>query len=151
MVFNTLFYCFILDDLSSDMHYVNLERNPERYTGYKGDSALKVWKCIYQENCFKWAMFVDAQEFMFLRCRPDPKFDKNFLIQPTTTGTLEWIKTFVDLRIFKVCVWKSACFSVWFPDSTRSLRSPLRQTTSSQVYILLIINVYCLSFCLIIS
>ncbi len=35
------------------MHYVNLVKNPERYTGYKGDSALKVWKSIYQENCFK--------------------------------------------------------------------------------------------------
>lgn len=36
-----------------DMHYVNLFKNPERYTGYTGDSAIKVWKCIYQENCFK--------------------------------------------------------------------------------------------------
>lgn len=35
------------------MHYVDLSRNPERYTGYKGDSAQKVWTCIYQENCFK--------------------------------------------------------------------------------------------------
>ena len=35
------------------MHYVDLAKNPERYTGYKGDSALRVWKSIYQENCFK--------------------------------------------------------------------------------------------------
>lgn len=35
------------------MHYVNMAKNPERYTGYKGNSAQKVWQSIYQENCFK--------------------------------------------------------------------------------------------------
>ncbi|KAK6014711.1 endoplasmic Reticulum Oxidoreductin 1 [Ostertagia ostertagi] len=44
--------------------------NPERYTGYKGDSAIRVWKSIYQENCFK----------------PDMKFDKNFLMHPDNFG-----------------------------------------------------------------
>ncbi|KAI6234424.1 Endoplasmic Reticulum Oxidoreductin 1 [Aphelenchoides fujianensis] len=56
----------LLDDTSTDMHYVNLAKNPERYTGYKGNSALKVWQSIYQENCFK----------------PDPRFDKDFLLHP---------------------------------------------------------------------
>ncbi|KAI8072419.1 hypothetical protein BC940DRAFT_330577 [Gongronella butleri] len=32
--------------------YVNLLDNPERFTGYSGDSATKVWKAIYEENCF---------------------------------------------------------------------------------------------------
>lgn len=58
---------FSLDDDSTDLHYVNLLKNPERYTGYKGKSAQKVWQCIYQENCFK----------------PDPRFDKNFLANPS--------------------------------------------------------------------
>lgn len=41
------------DEDPTSMHYVDLSRNPERYTGYKGNSAQMVWKSIYQENCFK--------------------------------------------------------------------------------------------------
>uniref|UniRef100_A0A914VM73 Endoplasmic reticulum oxidoreductin-1 n=1 Tax=Plectus sambesii TaxID=2011161 RepID=A0A914VM73_9BILA len=63
-------FCDVDDEHSASMHYVDLARNPERYTGYKGNSAQKVWQSIYQENCFK----------------PDMKFDKNFLLHPTTTG-----------------------------------------------------------------
>jgi Endoplasmic Reticulum Oxidoreductin 1 (ERO1) len=33
--------------------YVNLELNPEKFTGYSGASAWKVWRSIYQENCFE--------------------------------------------------------------------------------------------------
>ena len=32
--------------------YVNLLLNPERYTGYSGPSASKVWRAIQLENCF---------------------------------------------------------------------------------------------------
>ncbi|KAL7075008.1 hypothetical protein ACQ4LE_005559 [Meloidogyne hapla] len=63
-------FCAAEDENFDELHYVNLAKNPERYTGYKGNSALKVWKSIYSENCFK----------------PDPKFDKNFLLRPTPTG-----------------------------------------------------------------
>jgi ERO1-like protein alpha len=27
-------------------------RNPERFTGYAGPSAIRVWSAIYNENCF---------------------------------------------------------------------------------------------------
>ncbi|KAI8089114.1 endoplasmic reticulum Oxidoreductin 1-domain-containing protein [Halteromyces radiatus] len=40
------------DDPTEDMVYVNLLDNPERFTGYTGPSAAKVWKAIYEENCF---------------------------------------------------------------------------------------------------
>jgi hypothetical protein len=30
---------------------VNLQLNPERYTGYTGDSARRIWDSIYKENC----------------------------------------------------------------------------------------------------
>ena len=33
--------------------YVNLARNPERYTGYTGYTATRIWDAIYEENCFK--------------------------------------------------------------------------------------------------
>lgn len=32
--------------------YVNLLNNPERYTGYGGPSARRVWNAISEENCF---------------------------------------------------------------------------------------------------
>lgn len=42
----------ILDDDEDDAEYVDLLLNPERYTGYKGESAHKIWQSIYLENCF---------------------------------------------------------------------------------------------------
>ena len=32
--------------------YVDLIENPERFTGYAGPSANKIWQSIYEENCF---------------------------------------------------------------------------------------------------
>eukprot|EP00123_Amoebidium_parasiticum_P012284 comp21250_c1_seq1/m.28952 comp21250_c1_seq1/g.28952 ORF comp21250_c1_seq1/g.28952 comp21250_c1_seq1/m.28952 type:complete len:481 (-) comp21250_c1_seq1:214-1656(-) len=32
--------------------WYNLTANPERFTGYIGDSAAQVWRLIYTENCF---------------------------------------------------------------------------------------------------
>ncbi|XP_045476396.1 ero1-like protein [Harmonia axyridis] len=43
----------ILDDNDEDSEYVDLLLNPERYTGYKGKSAERVWRSIYTENCFQ--------------------------------------------------------------------------------------------------
>lgn len=42
----------ILDDNQEGSEYVDLLLNPERYTGYKGESAHRIWRNIYQENCF---------------------------------------------------------------------------------------------------
>lgn len=41
------------DDRDADADYVDLSLNPERYTGYKGPSAHRIWRSIYQENCFR--------------------------------------------------------------------------------------------------
>ncbi|TYZ66671.1 hypothetical protein PybrP1_000578 [[Pythium] brassicae (nom. inval.)] len=38
------------------MAYINLLENPERYTGYSGYQAERVWHAIYQENCFTPAL-----------------------------------------------------------------------------------------------
>ncbi|KAK7687020.1 hypothetical protein QCA50_009519 [Cerrena zonata] len=43
-------FCF-LDDLSEG-DYIDLTANPERFTGYTGPSAHRVWSSIYEENCF---------------------------------------------------------------------------------------------------
>ncbi|KAE9592842.1 putative thiol oxidase [Lupinus albus] len=39
---------------NDDMTYVNLQINPERYTGYSGPSARRIWDAVYTENCPKY-------------------------------------------------------------------------------------------------
>jgi len=41
------------DDNCPNCDYVDLTRNPERYTGYKDEPAHRVWRAIYLENCFE--------------------------------------------------------------------------------------------------
>lgn len=43
------------------MIYVDLLKNPERYTGYKGEASNRIWYMIYAENCFKYAFFRSPQ------------------------------------------------------------------------------------------
>ena len=41
------------DDSEKDMVYLNLQLNPERFTGYVGYNATRIWLAIYKENCFQ--------------------------------------------------------------------------------------------------
>lgn len=56
--------------------YVNLLQNPERFTGYSGPSAMRVWRSIQQENCFGGVDDVCLEKRVFFRCgsfqRPIP-------------------------------------------------------------------------------
>ncbi|KAL8505615.1 hypothetical protein ACS0TY_016746 [Phlomoides rotata] len=47
---------------NSEMTYVNLQLNPERYTGYTGPSARRIWDAIYSENCPKYTSGEICQE-----------------------------------------------------------------------------------------
>lgn len=40
------------EDFSPESTWVDLIKNPERFTGYAGPGANRVWKAIYEENCF---------------------------------------------------------------------------------------------------
>ena len=40
------------DTPESSVSYINLQLNPESYTGYGGQAAHEVWRAIYDENCF---------------------------------------------------------------------------------------------------
>lgn len=40
------------DQDEGNMVYINLLENPERYTGYSGLQAQRIWRAIYEENCF---------------------------------------------------------------------------------------------------
>ncbi|ORX88913.1 ERO1-domain-containing protein, partial [Basidiobolus meristosporus CBS 931.73] len=46
-------FCLVESEDSEDGVYVNLANNPERFTGYSGESANRIWQSIYEENCFK--------------------------------------------------------------------------------------------------
>lgn len=39
-------------NLGEHMNYVDLSKNPEKFTGYSGPTATRIWKAIYDENCF---------------------------------------------------------------------------------------------------
>ncbi|KAH9454963.1 hypothetical protein MJO29_011760 [Puccinia striiformis f. sp. tritici] len=47
-------YCVLDGDngMPSNGVYVDLLANPERFTGYPGKSAHRVWRAIYEDNCF---------------------------------------------------------------------------------------------------
>ncbi|KAH8682424.1 endoplasmic reticulum Oxidoreductin 1-domain-containing protein [Xylariales sp. PMI_506] len=51
-------YCIPEDESAgSKGDYVSLVKNPERFTGYGGESAKMVWDAIYRENCFTRSSF----------------------------------------------------------------------------------------------
>lgn len=35
------------------MVYIDLLKNPEKFTGYDGEAAHRIWRAIHEENCFK--------------------------------------------------------------------------------------------------
>ncbi|KAJ4981608.1 hypothetical protein NE237_032445 [Protea cynaroides] len=47
---------------NSEMTYVNLQLNPERFTGYTGAPAHRIWDAIYTENCPKYPSGEFCQE-----------------------------------------------------------------------------------------
>ncbi|KAI4368079.1 hypothetical protein MLD38_016682 [Melastoma candidum] len=47
---------------NAEMTYVNLLLNPERYTGYTGPSARRIWDAVYSENCPKYPSEDSCQE-----------------------------------------------------------------------------------------
>lgn len=52
-------FCHLDDEASEEGVYVDLIKNPERFTGYAGPSANRVWKSIYEENCFNGVKFIE--------------------------------------------------------------------------------------------
>ncbi|XP_065183717.1 ero1-like protein isoform X2 [Sycon ciliatum] len=46
-------FCHLDEENSTHLEYVDLTINPERYTGYRGESTHRIWNAIYRENCFR--------------------------------------------------------------------------------------------------
>ncbi|KAK4768340.1 hypothetical protein SAY87_003481 [Trapa incisa] len=55
-------YSGFVEDCCSETTYVNLQLNPERYTGYSGPSARRIWDAVYSENCPKYPSEEMCQE-----------------------------------------------------------------------------------------
>jgi ERO1-like protein alpha len=45
-------FCDVTSEDCEDCAHVDLTINPERFTGYSGEASRKVWRAIYEENCF---------------------------------------------------------------------------------------------------
>lgn len=57
-------YCVPEDEgASGSGDYVSLVDNPERFTGYAGESARQVWDTIYRENCFSKSSFPKSASY----------------------------------------------------------------------------------------
>ncbi|CAB4489449.1 endoplasmic oxidoreductin [Rhizophagus irregularis] len=56
-------FCVVEDESDSEGVFVNLLDNPERFTGYAGASASRVWKSIYEENCFNIIPPINNNQF----------------------------------------------------------------------------------------
>ncbi len=46
-------FCDVDAEVCPDCEFVDLTINPERFTGYSGEAAHRIWRSIYEENCFK--------------------------------------------------------------------------------------------------
>ncbi|CAM1504570.1 Fc.00g021610.m01.CDS01 [Cosmosporella sp. VM-42] len=65
-------YCIPDDEgAGSKGDYVSLVRNPERFTGYAGDSARQVWEAIYRENCFQKSSFPHSANLGLSQWKPN--------------------------------------------------------------------------------
>lgn len=66
-------YCIPEDEgTASNGDYINLLHNPERFTGYSGQSAKQVWDAIYLENCFKKSSFPKSADLGVSNTPPEP-------------------------------------------------------------------------------
>jgi len=62
-------FCDIEDENDDQLVFIDLLKNPERFTGYDGKQAWRVWRAIYDENCFKpepWPAASSAVSHSFL-------------------------------------------------------------------------------------
>lgn len=66
------------DEALSEGVYVDLIENPERFTGYSGPSAAKVWDAIYNENCFNIAQKMQLESDCE-QCSLDREADEELL------------------------------------------------------------------------
>ncbi|KAM0698599.1 hypothetical protein Q7P36_002066 [Cladosporium allicinum] len=69
-------YCVPEDESASAKgDYVSLVDNPERFTGYSGEGAHKIWETIYRENCFSKP--TEPQSVSSPGLSPFPAFSQN--------------------------------------------------------------------------
>ncbi|KAM0244830.1 hypothetical protein ACHAQJ_010709 [Trichoderma viride] len=66
-------YCVPEDEgATSKGDYISLLRNPERFTGYGGQSSKQVWDAIYLENCFKKSSFPKSADLGLSHAPAEP-------------------------------------------------------------------------------
>ncbi|KAI9323703.1 endoplasmic reticulum oxidoreductin 1 [Dichotomocladium elegans] len=83
-------FCLIDDEFDADGTYVDLTENPERFTGYAGQSSARVWQAIYKENCFNiMDKMTEGCETCSKISQPEPQAMKSeFVSVPGNTNQL---------------------------------------------------------------
>jgi hypothetical protein len=83
--------------------YVDLIENPEKFTGYSGPSANRVWNSIYEENCFSngletgklinsgWQQCVERQVFYRVISGLHSSISVHLADQYFNQKTAEWV------------------------------------------------------------
>ncbi|MGH0135085.1 UNVERIFIED_CONTAM: hypothetical protein FKN15_013465 [Acipenser sinensis] len=107
-------FCELDDETSPDAEYVDLLFNPERYTGYKGPSAWRVWNSIYEENCFKAFPMHFDEKSMFAGGKKEAKILKE-----------EFRLHFKNISRIMDCVGCSSC-RLWGKLQTQGLGTALK-------------------------
>ncbi|TKY86466.1 hypothetical protein EX895_004615 [Sporisorium graminicola] len=102
-------FCHLDDESAEEGVYVDLLKNPERFTGYAGPSANRVWKSIYEENCFNGVKFVEPA-------------------RPTSSGGTG----FVDKSMLQSSIPALGGLSSGFSGLVSSLQAPLDSGDSEQ-------------------
>ena len=78
-------FCLLDDEnMSEDAIFVDLLKNPERFTGYSGASANRVWRSIYEENCFGGIKWTEPP-------RPESEGGAGFISQQHMIGTIKGV------------------------------------------------------------
>lgn len=78
-------FCQLDDEnMSEDAIFVDLLKNPERFTGYSGASANRVWRSIYEENCFGGIKWTEPP-------RPESEGGAGFISQQQMIGTIKGV------------------------------------------------------------
>ncbi|KAK7929832.1 hypothetical protein WMY93_006227 [Mugilogobius chulae] len=67
-------FCVLDDEAAPDSEFVDLLLNPERFTGYKGPEAWRIWTSIYEENCFNSSSSSEADVYTWLEVCGEKSF-----------------------------------------------------------------------------
>ncbi|XP_049850781.1 uncharacterized protein LOC126323908 isoform X1 [Schistocerca gregaria] len=93
-----------------EMTYVDLEINPEQDTGYSGASASRIWKAIYDQNCFVQNQNLSQQHE--IEGKDDAECEEKSLYYNLISG----LHASISIHIAQNCLVEGRS-DMWYPNS----------------------------------